>query len=147
MANKEHESADKEQDEHDGPKSTTKNKHDWGAADLEKAYIKRSISQQLSVEREGWQTYPVPLINRLFHLCLLQVTDFHEDNDNAKEVSNVKLDSIISGPQATRKTVNIRREDVQLIVEELELPRIRAEKTLIEHDGDVIAATKALLGF
>lgn len=49
-------------------------------------------------------------------LHLLQVTDFHEDNDNVKEVSNVKLDSLISGPQAARKVVNIRREDVQLIV-------------------------------
>uniref|UniRef100_A0A915B402 Nascent polypeptide-associated complex subunit alpha-like UBA domain-containing protein n=1 Tax=Parascaris univalens TaxID=6257 RepID=A0A915B402_PARUN len=78
---------------------------------------------------------------------LEKVTDFHEDNDNVKEVSNVKLDSLISGPQAARKVVNIRREDVQLIVDELELPRIRAEKKLIEHDGDVIAATKSLLGF
>ncbi|VDM46164.1 unnamed protein product, partial [Toxocara canis] len=107
----EHELADKDQDEHEGSKSATKNKHDWAAADLEK------------------------------------VTDFHEENDNVKEVSNVKLDSLINGPQAASKVVNIRREDVQLIVDELELPRIRAEKTLIEHDGDVIAATKALLGF
>nr|CDP91263.1 Bm141 [Brugia malayi] len=32
-------------------------------------------------------------------------------------------------------------------MDELELPRIRAEKKLIEHNGDIIAATKDLLGF
>uniref|UniRef100_A0A9J2P265 Nascent polypeptide-associated complex subunit alpha-like UBA domain-containing protein n=1 Tax=Ascaris lumbricoides TaxID=6252 RepID=A0A9J2P265_ASCLU len=130
----EHELAEKDQDEREGAKSTAKNKHDWAAADLEKVKFLMA-------------PYGHMFFSTYITLHLLQVTDFHEDNDNVKEVSNVKLDSLISGPQAARKVVNIRREDVQLIVDELELPRIRAEKKLIEHDGDVIAATKSLLGF
>ncbi|VDN28862.1 unnamed protein product [Gongylonema pulchrum] len=48
---------------------------------------------------------------------LVKVTDFNEDNDNGREVSNEKLDSLISGPRKeARKIVNIRKEDVLLIV-------------------------------
>ena len=32
-------------------------------------------------------------------------------------------------------------------VDELELPRARAEKKLIKHDGDVMLALKDLMGF
>ncbi|VDK71688.1 unnamed protein product [Onchocerca ochengi] len=82
---------------------------------------------------------------------LEKVTDFNEDSDIGREVSNEKLDSLISGPSGSlrenRKIVNVRKEDVLLIMDELELPKIRAEKKLIEHNGDVIAATKDLLGF
>ncbi|MFH4974644.1 hypothetical protein AB6A40_001353 [Gnathostoma spinigerum] len=78
---------------------------------------------------------------------LFHVTDYHEDNDDRKEVSNEKLGSLINGPRKKKKVVNVRKEDIQMIVDELELPRIRAEKKLIEHNGDVIAATKDLLGF
>ncbi|EJW87197.1 hypothetical protein WUBG_01890 [Wuchereria bancrofti] len=82
---------------------------------------------------------------------LEKVTDFNEDSDIGREVSNEKLDSLISGPSGPRresgKVVNVKKEDVLLIMDELELPRIRAEKKLIEHNGDIIAATKDLLGF
>ncbi|VDN58127.1 unnamed protein product [Dracunculus medinensis] len=78
---------------------------------------------------------------------LVKVTEYTDENDNGKEVSNEKLDSLISGPQASKKAVNIRKEDVQMIMEELELPKIIAEKKLIEHNGDVIAATRDLMGF
>lgn len=48
------------------------------------------------------------------------MTDYNEDNDNGREVSNEKLDSLISGPSGPkkeiRKMVNIRKEDVQIIV-------------------------------
>ncbi|KAL3998280.1 hypothetical protein ACH3XW_14430 [Acanthocheilonema viteae] len=82
---------------------------------------------------------------------LEKVTDFNEDNDIGREVSNEKLDSLISGPSRllmkTGEVVNVRKEDVLLIMDELELPRIQAEKKLIEHNGDIIAAAKDLLSF
>lgn len=53
-------------------------------------------------------------------IIVLQVTDFNEDNDIGREVSNEKLDSLISGPSGTLresgKVVNVRKEDVLLIV-------------------------------
>ena len=41
--------------------------------------------------------------------------------------------------------MKIRKEDVELIVQELELPRSKAEKTLRQHHGDVVATLKALV--
>jgi NACalpha-BTF3-like transcription factor len=41
--------------------------------------------------------------------------------------------------------VKIRKEDVELIVQELELSRAKAEKTLRQYRGDVLATLKALV--
>ena len=41
--------------------------------------------------------------------------------------------------------MKVRREDVDLIVQELDLPRSKAEKTLRQYRGDVIATLKALV--
>jgi len=38
-----------------------------------------------------------------------------------------------------------KKEDVDLIVSELEIPRLRAEKALIENEGDVTKALQALV--
>jgi len=76
---------------------------------------------------------------------LEKVTDFHEDKE--LQVSN-DLGSLIDGPQGNTKTTNIaiRKEDVQLIMNELELPRVRVEKKLIQHGGNVVATMRDLLG-
>ena len=47
--------------------------------------------------------------------------------------------------QAELANVRIRKEDVDLIVQELELSRSKAEKTLRQHHGDVLATLKALV--
>jgi NACalpha-BTF3-like transcription factor len=47
--------------------------------------------------------------------------------------------------QAELANVKIRKDDVDFIVQELELPRSKAEKILREHHGDVIATLKALV--
>ncbi|CAF1196329.1 unnamed protein product [Adineta ricciae] len=47
--------------------------------------------------------------------------------------------------QAALANVKIRKEDVDFIVQELELPRSKAEKTLRQHHGDVLATLKALV--
>ncbi|VDN85479.1 unnamed protein product [Brugia pahangi] len=51
---------------------------------------------------------------------LEKVTDFNEDSDIGREVSNEKLDSLISGPSGplreSGKVINVKKEDVLLIV-------------------------------
>lgn len=43
--------------------------------------------------------------------------------------------------------VNIKKDDLELIMHELELPKSMVEKKLIEVNGDVIAAIKSFMGF
>uniref|UniRef100_A0A0N5ADK9 HYPK_UBA domain-containing protein n=1 Tax=Syphacia muris TaxID=451379 RepID=A0A0N5ADK9_9BILA len=78
---------------------------------------------------------------------LEKVTDFQEETDNIKAASKERLDSIINEAQVAKKKVTVKKEDIQLIVDELELPRARAERKLVEHDGDVALALKDLMGF
>ena len=40
--------------------------------------------------------------------------------------------------------VSIKKEDVDLIVEELEIPKAKAERTLREHQGNVVEALASL---
>jgi NACalpha-BTF3-like transcription factor len=41
--------------------------------------------------------------------------------------------------------VKITEEDVELIMKEMELPRINAESVLREHNGNVLAALETLI--
>jgi len=47
--------------------------------------------------------------------------------------------------KALKDSVSFKREDVDLIVHELEIPRVHAEKALAEHGGDVVKALQALI--
>jgi NACalpha-BTF3-like transcription factor len=47
--------------------------------------------------------------------------------------------------QAELANVKIRKEDVELIIQEFELPRSKAEKTLRQNHGDIHATLKALI--
>ncbi|KAJ6526294.1 hypothetical protein DFH09DRAFT_936247 [Mycena vulgaris] len=40
----------------------------------------------------------------------------------------------------------IRREDVDLIVSEFEIPKVQAERVLVEHKGNVTDALRSLVG-
>ncbi|KAI0693334.1 hypothetical protein BC835DRAFT_1083590 [Cytidiella melzeri] len=44
-----------------------------------------------------------------------------------------------------KETFSVKREDVDLIVHELEIPRAQAEKALVAHNGDVVKALVALV--
>jgi len=111
---------DDDDDHADDEKSTSsggKNKHDSGAADLEK------------------------------------VTDFVEEREELV-VSGGDVGSVMIGgnrksgePDSTVGKLTIRKEDVELIMRELEVTRIKAEKKLREHRGNAKAAMKDLLGF
>ncbi|KAK0505006.1 hypothetical protein EDD18DRAFT_321619 [Armillaria luteobubalina] len=39
----------------------------------------------------------------------------------------------------------IKKDDIDIIVNEFELTRAQAEKVLVQHQGDVVAALKALI--
>uniref|UniRef100_A0A915D0U4 Nascent polypeptide-associated complex subunit alpha-like UBA domain-containing protein n=2 Tax=Ditylenchus dipsaci TaxID=166011 RepID=A0A915D0U4_9BILA len=81
---------------------------------------------------------------------LEKVTDFHEDKDEMNEVSKESIQSLGNlklNAQAESKKIIIRKEDVQLIVDELEVPKAIAERKLIQHGGDLKAALKDIMGF
>ncbi len=40
--------------------------------------------------------------------------------------------------------VSLKKEDIDLVVKEMEIPRIKAERTLREHQGNVVNALAAL---
>ncbi|VDO62970.1 unnamed protein product [Heligmosomoides polygyrus] len=61
------------------------------------------------------------------------------------KMSSDAIGKIISHPQ--QKVVNIKKDDLELIMHELELPKSMVEKKLIEVNGDVIAAIKSFMGF
>ncbi|CAI4230254.1 unnamed protein product [Auanema sp. JU1783] len=85
-------------------------KHNWGAAELEK------------------------------------VTDHTEDKDDAK-VSSDALGKLIKNTQnAVQKVVHVKKDDLQMLMNELELPKAVIEKKLIECNGNPVAALKSLLG-
>lgn len=107
--NKSHRMADKDDGQDEDVKPN--DKHNWGAADLEKVNI------------------------------------VEEDKDDLK-MSSDAIGKIISHPQQPRqKVVNIKKDDLELIMHELELPKSMVEKKLIEVNGDVIAAIKSFMGF
>ncbi|PIO76650.1 hypothetical protein TELCIR_01244 [Teladorsagia circumcincta] len=86
-------------------------KHNWGAADLEKVNV------------------------------------VEEEKDDLK-MSSDAIGKIISNPQQPqRKIVNIKKDDLEMIMHELELPKSVVEKKLIEVNGDPIAAIKSFMGF
>uniref|UniRef100_A0A0K0DJP0 HYPK_UBA domain-containing protein n=1 Tax=Angiostrongylus cantonensis TaxID=6313 RepID=A0A0K0DJP0_ANGCA len=87
-------------------------KHNWGAADLEKV-----------------------------------VNVVEEEKDDLR-MSSDALGKIIANPQQPRqKIVNIKKDDLEMIMNELELPKSVVEKKLIEVNGDPIAAIKSFIGF
>ncbi|KJH46390.1 hypothetical protein DICVIV_07558 [Dictyocaulus viviparus] len=76
-----------------------------------------------------------------------QVNVVEEEKDDLK-MSSDALGKIIANPQQPRqKVVNIKKDDLEMIMHELELSKSVVEKKLIEVNGDPIAAIKNLIGF
>ncbi|KAL7070408.1 hypothetical protein ACQ4LE_010310 [Meloidogyne hapla] len=75
---------------------------------------------------------------------LEKVTDFHEDREAVSEISRESLGNLKMA-QPEQKNFTIKREDIQLIMQELEVPRIVAETKLIQHEGDLRAAILDLI--
>jgi len=76
---------------------------------------------------------------------LEKVTDYAEDKE--LRVSSDVGTLIGNTGSVDASKITIRKEDVELIVRELEVPRMKAERKLREHRGNAKAAMKDLLGF
>ncbi|KXJ23487.1 huntingtin-interacting protein K [Exaiptasia diaphana] len=80
---------------------------------------------------------------------LERVTDYAEETEVQGDIESAlnlvegrhlkeKADQALREKELAR--VVIKKEDVDLIVEEMEIPRTAAERTLREHKGDVVQA-------
>ncbi|EGN95696.1 hypothetical protein SERLA73DRAFT_186877 [Serpula lacrymans var. lacrymans S7.3] len=59
-------------------------------------------------------------------------------------VRNIVLDRQ-PPPKTTKDAAVVKREDVDIIINEFEIPRSQAEKVLAEHGGDISNALRTLV--
>uniref|UniRef100_A0A1I7ULY6 HYPK_UBA domain-containing protein n=1 Tax=Caenorhabditis tropicalis TaxID=1561998 RepID=A0A1I7ULY6_9PELO len=78
---------------------------------------------------------------------LSKVSDTREDKDDLK-LNTDALGNLFnsSAPAPTRPKINIKKEDLQLIMNELELPESTVRAKLLETNGDVREALRSLCG-
>ena len=86
---------------------------------------------------------------------LERVTDYAEEKEIAGNYLNIAMNAISdkrrkdADQKAEREkmlaTVKVRKEDVDLIVNELEISKQQAERVLKEHNADLPAALTALI--
>ncbi|KAK0427953.1 hypothetical protein QR680_010506 [Steinernema hermaphroditum] len=69
------------------------------------------------------------------------------DDDDVQIKGMADMTEKLDIDSAPAKTVNIKREDINLIVEQLELPKKFVERKLAENDGDAIKTMTDLMGF
>ncbi|EYC37936.1 hypothetical protein Y032_0756g2090 [Ancylostoma ceylanicum] len=133
-------------DKDDAPEEEAKqnDKHNWGAADLEKASFNGLNGRNMKPLRHFsfWHQS-----NYFAHEVLFQVKEVVEDKDDLN-MSSDALGKIMSHPQPVRqKIINIKKDDLEMIMNELELPKSVVERKLIEVNGDPMAAMKSFIGF
>ena len=88
---------------------------------------------------------------------LEKITDYEEDTEiSSSDIANA-VSSLIEGRHSEEERierakrekelaqVKIRKEDVDLIVDQMEISQSIAEKRLREHEGDVVEALVSLL--
>ena len=100
--------------------AASEKKHDSGAADLEKV-------TDYAEEKE----------------IVSNSTDLSDAIANIRNKQAAEVAERIAKEKELNK-IQIKKEDVDLIVEELEIPRAMAERTLREHQGSVVEALCAL---
>lgn len=76
---------------------------------------------------------------------LSKVSDTHEDKDDSK-LSADALGNLFNSSAPARPKINIKKEDLQLIMNELELPEATVRAKLIDTNGDVREALRSLCG-
>jgi len=77
---------------------------------------------------------------------LEKVTQFHDDGDEMGEVSKESLIGIGQNKLSTIESkIVLKKDDINLIMSELDVPQYIAEKKLIEHKGDVKEALRDLI--
>ena len=114
-------------------------KHDSGAADLEKVtdYVEESELNTQNVAEVSIVITSLFITNTHLIILLLQAMNLigeRKSKENAeREARKKELDKVV-----------IRKEDVELIMNEMEIPRNQAELSLRENKGDVVKALTAL---
>ncbi|CAO4361435.1 Protein CBG11908 [Caenorhabditis briggsae] len=76
---------------------------------------------------------------------LSKVSDTREDTDDTK-LSADALGNLFNSSAPARPKINIKKEDLQLVMKELELPEGTVRAKLIETNGDVRATLRSLCG-
>ncbi|PVD36373.1 hypothetical protein C0Q70_03355 [Pomacea canaliculata] len=116
----EEEPVDLEENENLQESKTKKSaKHDSGAADLEKVtdYVEEAEISSKNLD------YAMKVVNDQ------QTREAQAKQEKEKELSKVK----------------INKDDVDLIVQEMEISRVKAERVLREHKGNVVEALTELI--
>ncbi|XP_002738855.1 huntingtin-interacting protein K-like [Saccoglossus kowalevskii] len=85
---------------------------------------------------------------------LEKVTDYHEEMEIVSQDMTDAMSHLgdkIKKEKAARAQreqelakVKVRKEDVDLVVNEMEIPKFKAERILKEHNGDLVATLTAL---
>ncbi|EFP00557.1 hypothetical protein GCK72_000143 [Caenorhabditis remanei] len=76
---------------------------------------------------------------------LSKVSDTKEDGDDLK-LNTDALGNLFNASAPARPKINIKKEDLQLIMNELELPEATVRAKLIDTNGDVGEALRSLCG-
>jgi NACalpha-BTF3-like transcription factor len=100
-------------------KTPAPSKHDSGAADLEKV---TDYAEEKEISAGD-------LNNAMNAISDKRKKDAEQKAEREKQLASVK----------------VKKEDVELIVNEFEIPKTKAERVLKEHNADLVAALSALI--
>ena len=101
-------------------KASTAGKHNSGAADLERV---TDYAEEKEISDDG-----------VLNNAMSVLSDKRRKEADAKAEREKQLAS-----------VKVKKEEVDLLVSEFEIAKIRAERVLKEHNGDLAAALSALI--
>ena len=131
-------------------KKPDEKKHNSGAADLEKVtdYAEEKEITSSSTEL----TDAIATIRKYLILnwstWLGVILKYHDNHSNAINFCIGTKQAAASAEKLAREKelakVLIKNEDVELIVQELEVPKTKAERTLREYQGNVVEAMASL---
>ncbi|CAB3407309.1 unnamed protein product [Caenorhabditis bovis] len=76
---------------------------------------------------------------------LSKVSDVQEEKDDLK-MNTDALGKIFNSSAPVRPKINIKKEDLQMIMTELELPEATVRNALLETEGDARKALRLLIG-
>ena len=115
-------------------------KHDSGAADLEKV---TDYAEEKEIGSSSAAEDAIAVISKILYLVcynslLKQTFVLFSDNKQVEEAAKR-----IAREKELAK-VSIKKEDVELIVKEMEISKDKAERTLREHAGNIVEALASL---
>ncbi|CAB3407310.1 unnamed protein product [Caenorhabditis bovis] len=100
-------------------------KHNWGSEEL---------SKKMSDDESDFDEHYIP-----------EVSDVQEEKDDLK-MNTDALGKIFNSSAPVRPKINIKKEDLQMIMTELELPEATVRNALLETEGDARKALRLLIG-